>query len=116
MAEIAIESTAKHFSEISFWTKVRAFAKAAGREVIHKGLCLYYAYRDSATPTWAKAVIAGALGYFISPLDAIPDVIPGIGYADDLGVLAAALATVTTFVTKEHIAKANEQIKTWFNA
>ena len=47
---------------------------------------------------WAKATIVGALGYFITPLDAIVDLTPVVGYADDLGVLALAIAAVATYV------------------
>ena len=73
----------KKYTEDSFWDKVVKFAKTAGREVIEKALWLYYAAQQPNTPLWAKTAIYGALGYFISPIDAIPDITPVIGYADD---------------------------------
>ena len=79
------------YSDEGFWAKVASFAKAAGKELIEKALWLYYAAQDPATPAWAKGIVYGALGYFILPIDAIPDVTPVIGYTDDLGVLAAAV-------------------------
>ncbi len=82
----------KHYSESSFWDKLLHYAKQAGREVVHKALILYYVGNDPATPVWAKGVIAAALGYFIFPIDAIPDLTPFIGYADDLGAIVAAMA------------------------
>lgn len=105
---------AKDYSENSFWEKVKNFALAAGKEVIEKVLQLYYTMQAPATPAWAKAVIIAALGYFISPLDAIPDVIPGIGYLDDLGVLTAAIATVATYITDDIKAKAEAKLAEWF--
>ena len=48
----------------------------AGKEVIEKALILYYCLQDDDTPAWAKTTIIGALGYFISPIDAIPDLVP----------------------------------------
>jgi len=105
---------AKDFSDQGFWDKALNFAKAAGQEVIEKALQLYYALQTPGTPAWAKAVIVGALGYFISPLDAIPDVIPMIGYADDLGVLAAAIAAVATYITDDVKAKAAAKLAEWF--
>jgi uncharacterized membrane protein YkvA (DUF1232 family) len=62
----------------------RQVRQDGGREVIEKALWLYYAAQQPNTPLWAKTAIYGALGYFISPIDAIPDITPVIGYADDL--------------------------------
>lgn len=105
---------AKEYSDDSFWDKIKRFAKIAGKEVIEKALQLYYAYQAPETPLWAKSVIVGALGYFISPLDAIPDTIPIIGYADDLGVLVAAIAMVAAYITEEIKAKAEAKLNEWF--
>jgi len=107
--------SADDYSDDSFWAKVKGFAMAAGREVIDKALCLYFTAREPATPVWAKTAIFGALAYFISPLDAIPDVIPVVGYTDDLGVLVAALATVNSYITDEVRARAAAQLRTWFD-
>lgn len=105
---------AKDFSDKGFWDKALNFAKTAGKEVIDKALQLYYVLQEPGTPAWAKTVIVGALGYFISPIDAIADVIPMIGYADDLGVLAAAMATVAMYITDEVKAKAAAKLAEWF--
>jgi uncharacterized membrane protein YkvA (DUF1232 family) len=106
---------AKDYSENSFWEKLKSFALVAGKEVIEKALQLYYALQAPTTPGWAKVVIIGALGYFISPLDAIPDMIPVVGYADDLGVLVAAIATVGTYITDDIKAKAELKLAEWFD-
>jgi uncharacterized membrane protein YkvA (DUF1232 family) len=105
---------AKDYSEASFWDKLKKFARFAGKEVIGKALQLYYALQAPATPIWAKTVIIAALGYFISPIDAIPDAIPVVGYADDLGVLVAAIATVSTYITDEIKTKAKAKLDEWF--
>jgi len=104
------------YTEGGFWDKTVNFAKSAGKEVIEKALWLFYAAHDPLTPTWAKGVIYGALGYFISPIDAIPDITPIIGYTDDLGVLAAAVATVSMHITAEVKEKASQKLKDWFGA
>ena len=70
----------------------------------------------SQRPVWAKTAIYGALGYFISPIDAIPDITPVIGYADDLAVLAAAVATVATYITADVKQRAAEKLRGWFGA
>ena len=105
---------AKEYSDEGFWQKVRKFARAAGEGVLEPALKLYFAAQDKDTPAWAKTVIYGALGYFISPVDAIPDMTPVVGYADDLGVLIAALATVAAHVREQHSQRARECLREWF--
>lgn len=103
-----------HYSESSFWDKLLHFAKQAGREVVHKALILYYVGNDPVTPMWAKGVITAALGYFIFPIDVIPDLTPFVGYADDLGAMAAAMAAIASCITKDHIDKATAKTEEWF--
>lgn len=102
------------YSDKSFWDKLQEYAKDAGEKVLSPALKMYYAATDADTPAWAKAVIFAALGYFISPIDAIPDITPIVGYADDLGVLTATLATVASYIKEEHTKKAKETLKKWF--
>ena len=103
------------YSDEGFWAKVASFAKVAGKELIEKALWLYYAAQDPATPAWAKGIVYGALGYFVLPIDAIPDIAPVIGYTDDLGVLAAAVVAIPAYITKEVKAKAEQKMKDWFS-
>ena len=104
----------KEYSESRFREKVMTYARTAGKEVVEKALWLYFSAQDPKTPAWARSVIYGALGYFIFPLDAIPDLTPIAGYADDLGVLVAALATVAIYVNEEVKTKAAAKIRAWF--
>ncbi len=105
--------TKNRFSEKSFWNKIAKYGKAAGREVIEKVLWLYYAMKREDCPAWARAVIIGAIAYFILPSDAVPDVLPGIGFTDDLGVLLAAIKTVAAFVDDDVKRQAEESIPDW---
>ena len=108
------ENYSKHFSDDSFWDKLTSFAKQAGREVVEKSLILYYAANDPKTPTWAKGVAGAALGYFILPVDAIPDFVPFVGYADDLGAVMGAMAAIAACISKKHIKKAEDKTEEWF--
>ncbi|MBE7464253.1 MAG: DUF1232 domain-containing protein [Planctomycetes bacterium] len=105
---------AKHYSEEGFWDTVYKFAIKAGQQVIEKALMLYFALADPDTPAWARGIIISALGYFIFPLDVVPDVVPVVGYSDDLLVLAAALAVVAFHIKPEHRDKAAQKLKEWF--
>jgi uncharacterized membrane protein YkvA (DUF1232 family) len=49
------------------------------------------------------------------PLDAIPDVLPVVGYTDDLGTLAAAVGTVSMYITADVKAQAQQKLVDWFN-
>lgn len=55
---------------------------------------LLSALDNPATPTHMKALIIGAIGYILLPLDLIPDITPGIGYADDLASVAGVVAAI----------------------
>lgn len=82
--------------------------------MVEKALYLFYASREPDTPTWAKSVIYSALGYYILPADLISDLVPVVGYSDDLGALATAVAVCAVFVTPEVKAKAHQKWNDWF--
>lgn len=94
-----------HFTESRFRNKIRQAARL-GRRPLALSLTLYYTFRDPRTPAWCKTVILGALGYFISILDALPDLTPVLGYTDDVGVMVAALAVLGSHVLPQHRDKA----------
>jgi uncharacterized membrane protein YkvA (DUF1232 family) len=104
------------FSEQGFWNKLKQYARSAGREVVEKALLLYYAMQEEKAPAWAKATIAGALGYFIVPLDAIADLTPAVGYADDLGVLVLAIAAVAAYINDDVRQKTAAKMSQWFGS
>jgi uncharacterized membrane protein YkvA (DUF1232 family) len=86
--------------DASFWRKVRAVAGRVPFTV--EVVAAWFAMRDPATPWRHKAVLAGAIAYFILPLDAIPDVILPIGYADDAAAITAAVAAASMSITDLH--------------
>ena len=83
--------------------------------MVEQALSMYYALQDPDTPVWAKSIIIGGLIYLISPVDAIPDVIPVVGLTDDIAVLAGAFATVAMHIKPEHKAQAAAKATEWFN-
>ena len=103
----------KYSGERLQW-KLKRYCRKAGMEVVERALTLYYTARAPETPVWCKTAIYGALGYFISLIDGIPDLTPVLGYTDDLAVMAAALATLAKHVTPEIKAKATAQSRSLF--
>jgi uncharacterized membrane protein YkvA (DUF1232 family) len=104
------------YSEESFWEKIRKFGKKAGYKVVYAALLLFYCLKDGNVPVWAKTVIIGALAYFISPVDAIPDIVPIAGFSDDLGSLVAALGIVAIHINDDIKQKAKAKLTEWFGA
>lgn len=65
-------------------------------------LAAWFCARDPATPRRVRLTLLAALGYFVLPIDAIPDIMPLIGFTDDAAVIAAAIAAVAGSITVEH--------------
>ena len=94
--------------------KVKKYAVKAGIKLVYVVLLLYHTLQKDNVPLKAKAAIIGALGYFITPFDIIPDFLPIIGYTDDFGALMMALGTVSMYIDAEVKNKAQAQIISWF--
>ncbi|WP_423128599.1 YkvA family protein [Gaoshiqia sp. Z1-71] len=105
----------KYYSEYSFREKLKKYAKSAGTQVVYAALLLYFLMKDGQTPLKIKLMIAGALGYFILPADAIPDITPLLGFSDDLGVLIFVLSQIRGNITPEIREQARTQLLSWFN-
>jgi uncharacterized membrane protein YkvA (DUF1232 family) len=65
-------------------------------------LAAYYCSLDRATPLRVRASILGALVYFVTPADAMPDILPALGFTDDAAVLAATFQLIAAYVLPEH--------------
>ena len=102
------------FSPEKLWEKIKGHAKKVGCEGIRSALRLFYALDNPSMPLKTKMVIYGALGYFISPIDVIPDFIPVVGFTDDIGVLAAAVVMAASYIDAEAKAKADAKLAGWF--
>lgn len=102
------------YSEEGLWEKIKKFASTAGKEVIEKVLLLFYSAQQPNVPLKAKATIFAALGYFIMPIDALPDGIPAVGFGDDLTALATALAICAFYITPEVKEQARQKMRDWF--
>lgn len=99
-----------YYSEASLWNKILKYGRKAGISVIYAGLLLYYLLQKENLPLQVKAAIIGALGYFILPVDVIPDIIAGLGYTDDLAVLLMMLKYCSQYMDEGVKAKAKAKI------
>lgn len=102
------------FSQQNFIEKIQRIAKRAGAKLVYIALILYYLMQSDKVSLKDKAIIIGALGYLISPIDVVPDAIPIAGLADDLAVLLYALGKVWSQVDDNLKDKAKEKLSKWF--
>jgi len=90
-----------------FWGKLRdSLSRIPFAE---KVIAAYYAATDPATAFRAKAILMGALAYFIMPVDVVPDFIAVLGFTDDAAVLMLALRTVSGAMLPRH----HDQARAW---
>ena len=108
-------SYANKFSQSDFVEKISRIAKRAGAKLVYAALILYYTLQSDKVSTANKALIIGALGYMISPLDVIPDAIAIVGLTDDLAVLLYVLKKVWGDVAPEIQEKAKQRLSKWFD-
>ncbi len=87
-----------------FWAKIKRFA---GRlPFVDDLVAAYYCALDPATPLRVRAMLLAALAYFILPTDLIPDMLGGLGFADDMALLTAVTGLVASHITQTHRAAA----------
>lgn len=104
----------RHYSDATFWDKLKRYAKIAGMKVVYPALLLQYLLKSDQVPVKAKLMLSAALGYFILPIDFIPDFAPLVGFADDLGVLLMILKQMATYITPEIKDQARQHLRKWF--
>jgi len=111
-----IEQYGRHYDDHSLFSKIKSVALKAGRKVIYNVLLLYYILTDAHIPLKHKRLIVGVLGYFILPIDLIPDFLPGTGFADDLLALLYVIKVLHDCITPEIKARAKAKLSEWFGS
>lgn len=106
MNEKYIRKYQGRYSESKFSTKLTKVAKKAGAKLIYAVLLLYYVLQSPTLSKKDRTTILGALGYFIFPIDFLPDFIPVVGYADDLSALLLVIHAIWKNITPSVKAKA----------
>jgi len=91
------------------WAKLRR----VGRQIpfMEDLLAAFYCATDPATPKRVKLILLGALTYFVLPMDAVPDLLPFLGFADDAAMLAAAIAQVADAINDNHRDQAKKALE-----
>jgi uncharacterized membrane protein YkvA (DUF1232 family) len=92
-----------------FWPKIASFAATV--PFAEQALAAWYCAFDRETSPRVRYILIGALAYFVMPMDAIPDVLPLFGFADDASLLSAALLAVGSAMTAAHRDAAREALE-----
>jgi uncharacterized membrane protein YkvA (DUF1232 family) len=92
-----------------FWPKMKRVASKV--PFARDAAAAYYCAMDRETPFRAKGILFAALGYFILPIDVVPDIFAVVGFTDDIAVLTAALAMIRAHIKMEHYDAADAAIE-----
>ena len=103
------------FSEGKFWNKIKDVAKKIGLKTTSYALILYYVLQKKEVPFKDKMLITGCLGYFILPIDLIPDFIPIAGYTDDVAGMIFAIKKCMDYVDDEIKQNVSNKLVSWFD-
>jgi uncharacterized membrane protein YkvA (DUF1232 family) len=105
----------KHFSNSSLFDKLKRKAKKASLKTVYVALLLFYTLIDGNVSFKDKSLIIGALGYFILPLDFIPDMMLPVGYADDVAMLFFVIGKIRNSITPEIKQQARKKLQDYFS-
>ncbi len=97
----------------SILRSMRKKTKQISAPLLYAALLMYYAMIRNDTPKWAKRIILGGFVYLFTPIDAVPDIAPIIGYTDDLGVMFYALVLVAAYIDPQVRSSAMRTLQSW---
>ena len=101
ITEKELQKYEQHYSDASFLEKATRYGKLIGINALYKAVQLWFVMQKPDVPAGTKAVIMGALGYLIAPLDFLPDLLPVLGYTDDIVAITFALIKVQGYIDEE---------------
>lgn len=101
ITEKELQKYEQHYNDSSFLDKVTKYGKLIGITALYKAVQLWFVLQKPDVHAGTKAVIMGALGYLIAPLDFLPDLLPVLGYTDDIVAITFALIKVQGYIDEE---------------
>ena len=100
-----------HYSEDGLKSKLSKYAKLIGLNATYYVLLLYNMLTSGVLSIKEQALIWGALGYFISPIDLLPDVLIGTGFMDDVSVLLIVIKMLFDSIDTDKLSQIKEAAK-----
>ena len=85
--------------------------KRRARQLSAQTYALYLAYRHPRTPWYAKVFAALVVGYVFSPIDPIPDFIPGVGLLDEIVVVPIGVLIAAKLIPRQVMEECQEKAR-----
>lgn len=104
----------KFYSEDNFWNKIKSVFKNLGERVVCQILTLYYLMKYDKVSIADKLLIIGTLGYFILPTDMVPDILPSIGYVDDISAIVGLLIKFSSHIDDNIVEQVYNSVNNYF--
>ena len=89
-----------HYSKEGFLKKIARLTKKKSLNGVINAYILYYTISSPTTPKKVILEIVPCMGYFVLPLDLIPDILPGIGFVDDIAAFGITLNLMSGTIRK----------------
>lgn len=102
------------YSEEKFLDKLGRVARRIGSKAVFPLLVLFYSTLDKSIPIKTRVTVLAALGYFICPLDILPDALPVLGFTDDMAAVTFVLRQIWNNLNRDTVDKARRQLRRWF--
>ncbi len=110
-----IQQYIQYYNELQLKDKIAFVGKSIGSKVIFSVLILVVLISDKQIPLKVRMVFIAALGYFILPMDLITDLLPVVGFTDDIAFLSYAISNAREYITPEVKIKAKQKLSKWMN-
>ncbi len=110
-----IQQYIKYFDEIQLFDKLGVVGKKIGSKVVFYVIIMAMLIGDTKIPLKVRLVFMAALGYLILPTDLVADLLPAIGFTDDIAFLSFAISNAREYITPEVKDKAKEKMGQWID-
>lgn len=105
----------KYYDEIQLFNKLKVVGGKIGSQIVYSVLIMVILLSDSKIPIKVRIIIMAALGYLILPTDLVADMIPALGFTDDIAFLTYAISNAHEYITPEIRNRAKEKLGHWVN-
>lgn len=105
----------EYFDELQLSEKIKVVGKTIGAKVVTYVLIMVILISDKKIPLKVRLVFMAALGYLILPTDLIADLLPAIGFTDDIAFLSYAISNAREYITPDVKEKANKKLGQWLH-
>ena len=102
---MSIGNIARYLLRFYSTKKLFRYFGTMGRRMsfMREAVTMFFCIRDARTPLFVRVVLIGAIGYLLTPVDLVPDVLVGLGWLVDTAVSAAAMRLARAYIQPEHV-------------